>query len=132
MYENESWNQLPEDWTREERSLDAHLERQEAKARRELAEGLTELREFTGHAHVAAPVASALNGWLAAMSAKGDWGYAPLTPGSEVVAADPLSAAPRKPAALYLSKGVAPRGYAVIMPGIAVRTGSRRKNRRAA
>lgn len=98
MYENESYEsraQSESDWLREERDRDAFLERQEARARRELAEGLIELSEFTGQlprpvvSNVAAPISDALENWLKAMSANA-WGYAPLFPRSEVVAADPL------------------------------------------
>ena len=74
MYESNEYKPNEDaQWTRAERDLDAHLERQEAKARRELAEGLLELREFTGH-RIATPVASALNGWLASQRVTSDYG----------------------------------------------------------
>lgn len=65
MYENESYEshaQSESDWTRDELELDAHLERQEARARRDQAEGLLELQAF--NPRIAAPVAMALDGWL--------------------------------------------------------------------
>lgn len=81
MYENESWNQKPErDWTRAEIELDRHLERQEARARRELAEGLQEVRAFNGRAPRLGQtitvrmsdtwLADTLNGWLTAVAPK--------------------------------------------------------------
>lgn len=91
MYENESYEShtpSESDWTRAERDLDAHLERQEARARRELAEGLLECREATGAraTQMSGPVSDALNGWLKAMSANA-WGYGAFTPAKPVASA---------------------------------------------
>lgn len=88
MYENETWMRTTSDdaATRAELALDAHLERQEAKARRDLHEA-TGRAPALAVANVAAPVSDALNGWLKAMNANA-WGYGAI-PGLT----------PRKPAA---------------------------------
>jgi hypothetical protein len=87
-----------ETFRRNEEAFDRELQRREARDRRDLAEGQTELREFRGSARIAAPVNAALYDWLQAMNASA-WAYAPLEQRcSEIVAADPLGTQKRRPA----------------------------------